>query len=95
MENLKVETTPSEDNDGMVDEFGFVVTHRNEFIQIPQPFEHDDQEGQELTVRERLVLSFNRHPVIETALGSAALTSLGFVLGGAIFTHRRHSLRQA
>ena len=101
MENPKLETPIQdlevEEWDGIADELGYVANRRLDLMQVPPVIEASDTPPapEELSRRERLVLSFNRHPVLETALGSAALTSLGFALGGAVFSHRRRTLRTA
>lgn len=85
-----VESIPSE----IMDDDGVVILHakqlralknqHEDFVELPV-----EDETQEVSKTERIVLSFNHHPVFETTVASMTLAGIGFATGAAIFSRRQ------
>jgi hypothetical protein len=89
-------TSFENENDGnleLVDDLGIPITYGDQLKQLAVPAEKSDSIKEPgyfpLGAIERAVLSFNRHPIIETTASAVALTGIGFLLGSATFAHRR------
>jgi hypothetical protein len=75
-------------NDGITAGDPYVAYQAAELKLVP-PLSEEPTAEQDLTTTDRVVLSFNHHPVLDTTVASMALAGIGVVAGAVVFSRRR------